>query len=81
MNFSHPRQNTLFTLNFFLLFLIVYFSFFSTDLLIPVLPLYTIGLGGDELHVGLLAGLFYTCSIAFRPLLGRCANRYGLDPC
>ena len=80
MNSLHPKQRTLFTVNFFLLFAIVYFSFFSTDFLIPVLPLYTMELGGSEFYVGLLAGLFYTCSIAFRPLLGRKANRCGLRP-
>ena len=75
---SHDRP--LFTVNFFLLFALVYLSYFSTDFLVPVLPLYTVELGGSEFCVGLLAGLFYTCSIIFRPLLGKKAGQTGLRP-
>ncbi|HHX87447.1 MAG TPA: MFS transporter, partial [Firmicutes bacterium] len=78
MNPLRPQQRALFTVNFFLLFAIVYFSFFSTDFLIPVLPLYTVELGGSKFFVGLLAGLYYACSIVFRPLLGRKASQGGL---
>lgn len=65
------------TLNFVLLFIATAMMFFSLDFLIPVLPFYVVGAGGNEGAVGLLMGLFVFCSVVLRPFQGRAVDRTG----
>lgn len=52
----------------------LYTGFYS---LIPVMPLYIKGLGGNELAVGVLVGVYTLAAVVFRPFVGRLVDGYG----
>lgn len=57
--------------------LVLFLSFY---LLLPTLPLYIKEMGGNELHVGLAAGLFTLSAVIFRPVVGLLVDRFGRRP-
>ncbi|MGM0651560.1 MAG: MFS transporter [Bacillota bacterium] len=70
-------KQTIITANFMALFGAIFFLFFALDYHIPILPFYTLDAGGSEASVGMLMGLFTTCSIVLRPFQGRDINQKG----
>ncbi len=74
---KYGRNDKIVTTNFMALFGVVFFLFFTLDFYIPILPFYVLHVGGSETAVGLLMGLFTSCSIVLRPFQGRALNRRG----
>jgi MFS family permease len=72
-----PQNGNIFTMNFSVLFVVVFLLFFTLDFYIPVLPFYVLYIGGSETSVGMLMGLFTLCSVVLRPFQGRDLNRRG----
>ena len=72
-----PQNDNIFTMNFSVLFVVVFLLFFTLDFYIPVLPFYVLHVGGGATSVGMLMGLFTLCSILLRPFQGRDLNRRG----
>lgn len=54
--------------------------FIAFYLLLPTLPQYVEGLGGDEAAVGLLMGVFTLAAMALRPWIGLALDRLGRTP-
>ncbi len=52
------------------------FLFFSFQMLIPTLPVYTERLGGDEFAVGMVIGIFTISALLTRPFAGKALDRY-----
>ena len=57
-----------------------FFFYLSSQLILPVVPLYAAELGGREADVGLIVGVFAFSAMVFRPLAGWLADRVGRRP-
>ena len=57
--------------------LLFYLSF---QLLVPVVPLYAVGLGAGEAQIGLVTGLFAASAMLLRPVVGQLIDRLGRRP-
>ncbi|MFC5450217.1 MFS transporter [Paenibacillus aestuarii] len=51
--------------------------FFSFQMLIPTIPMHVAQLGGDDLQVGLVIGIFTISSLITRPFAGKALDRLG----
>lgn len=51
--------------------------FFGVYLLLPALPLFAVGLGGDEASAGLVLGFFTFAAMLVRPVTGWALDTYG----
>jgi MFS family permease len=58
----------------------VFLFYLSFQLLLPLIPVYAIGLGLSEAHVGLLHGFFAFSAMLWRPLAGHWADSIGRRP-
>lgn len=57
------------------------FAFFgSMHYLLPALPLYVLGLGGQESDVGLIMGTFTVTAVLIRPFVGSAVDHWGRKP-
>ncbi|HBH00854.1 MAG TPA: MFS transporter [Candidatus Rokubacteria bacterium] len=54
--------------------------YLSFQLLLSVIPLYTVRLGGREVHVGLVTGLFAGTAMVLRPVAGVLTDTLGRRP-
>ena len=67
----------LYTRNMLILLTSICLFFSSFYLLLPTLPLYVQGMGGDQSHVGIIIGVFTLSSVLFRPIAGKFTDIYG----
>jgi len=73
------ERRTLLGLNFnvFLLGLVSFLTDVSSEMVMPILPLFIVSLGGAGLAVGLIAGLSESASSVLRVFSGYWSDRYG----
>ncbi|MSQ15628.1 MAG: MFS transporter [Dehalococcoidia bacterium] len=74
---SSSRGESLLTRDFIMMSLATLTAFGGMSLLIPVMPVYVLGLGGSTSDIGLVISLFAAVSILFRPFTGRASDMYG----
>lgn len=77
---SGGRMNSrqgLWSTDFSLLYLTSLASFLGFQVLVPTLPLFLKGLGGQDAEVGLLLGIFSGAALAARLLVGRALDQWG----
>lgn len=74
----HPRKK-IYTTQFWLLCASSLLFFASFNMIIPELPAYLTGLGGED-YKGLIIGLFTLTAMASRPLSGKLADKVGRIP-
>jgi len=67
----------LWTKNFILTILGVFFLFTAFYMLYSTLPLFIKHIGGNEGHVGLSMGIFMLSAVIFRPIIGGLLDRFG----
>ena len=77
---SPARALPLYRWPFVCLCLSVFLFYLSFNLLLPLIPLYALGLGLGEAHVGLLQGFFAFSAMLWRPLAGHWADGIGRRP-
>ncbi|WP_159888533.1 MFS transporter [Paenibacillus puerhi] len=70
-------KGKLWTLDFVLLSMSNLFLFLAFEMLMPALPVYLAGIGGNASEIGLVMGCFTITAIWIRPFSGHKANRYG----
>nr|MDA8217150.1 hypothetical protein [Dehalococcoidales bacterium] len=70
----------LFTVPFLMMSLSAMLFFASMYLLIPLLPLYTVEIGGHSSDVGLVVGAFTITAVLVRPRAGTISDTIGRKP-
>ncbi len=70
-------KEPLWTKNFVLITVVNFILFVSFQMLLPTLPIYAESLGGDELVVGLIIGIFTASAVLIRPYAGLLMDRKG----
>jgi MFS family permease len=71
------KQQPLWTRDFILISLANFCVFMGLHMLMPVIPVYTIELGGSETWAGFIAGGFTLSVVLIRPLVGNLLDRQG----
>lgn len=59
---------------------IAFFDMLGALMIIPLLPFYTLRMGGDAITVGLLVSCFSAAQLLTAPLWGKLSDRYGRRP-
>lgn len=75
-----PEENRIFTRNFILVTLVAFGAFSSFQLIMTVIPLYTLSLGGSKWDVGLTAGIIALSATGARLFSGPLIDRIGRKP-
>lgn len=70
------KEVPLWTKNFLLTTFSNLFLFFSFQMLIPTLPVYTEKMGGDEFTIGLVIGIFTISALLVRPFAGKALDNF-----
>lgn len=65
---------------FLALWIASFLFYLSFQLVIPVVPLYAVGLGAGEAQLGLITGVFAFTAMLLRPVVGRLIDRLGRRP-
>lgn len=76
---THRSDDSLFTLDFFLLCLSSFLFFMSFNMVIPELPAYLTEMGGGD-QIGWIIGLFTLAALISRPYSGRLTDTIGRIP-
>jgi MFS family permease len=71
------RREPLWTHNFLITAISNLFLFFSFQMLIPTIPIHVAQMGGDDIQVGLVIGLFTIASLLTRPFAGKALDKLG----
>ncbi|NEW05238.1 MFS transporter [Paenibacillus sp. SYP-B3998] len=74
---ASKRQKPLWTKTFLLTSLSNLLLFFSFQMLIPTIPTHVSQLGGNDVQVGLVIGVFTISSLLTRPFAGKALDRFG----
>lgn len=71
----HPPKPPIFTHDFVIITLINFIVFFCFQMIFPILPLYVHDMGGSDVVIGLVLGVFTFSTLIARPLTGYMLDR------
>ncbi len=73
----HQKKAILFTRNFIVITMINFIVFFCFQIIFPILPLFIHDMGGNDLTIGFVMGVFTLSTLLTRPIVGYLLDTMG----